>query len=323
MNGAVHEQRRSWLTPLFSQKSIQGYQEDIAAGCADFLDTWVPETTIELLSEMRRLALLMLGRVLLGRASAHQDCIALLVEELLALRRAIGEDIRQSQRGRLTLRLSECGDQLENALRTRIRECRDGAAGVRCLLSRMCGAQWISDDEMIGHVTAILLAGSEPVAVCLTWTLLLLSQFQDCDAGVRLDWVIKESLRLFPPNAIMTRLTVRPCELDGYSLPANFQVILSPWISHHDEERFPRSEEFVPERWATARPTRFEYLPFGAGSKHCLGSQLGMAMATTSLQMMLARYRFLRLGDEPVDWKISVTLMPASDILVRLRPRRG
>jgi cytochrome P450 len=326
MNGTTHEERRSWFTPLFNRKSTLAYQEEIAAGCGDFFGTWVPGATVELLSEMRHLALSMLGRVLFARKRTDADDVSPLVETLLALRRAIGETDVPSQRGQLTDRLIECGERLDGWLRARIRECRDGSAGPGCLLSRMCAAP-ISDDELVGHATAMLLAGSEPVAVCLTWTLLLLSQVPELEAelaghaGSKVEWVVKESLRLFPPNAIMMRLTAEPCELGGHLLPANCEVILSPWVSHRDPERFPRPDHFIPGRWAAARPSRFEFLPFGAGSRHCLGSQLAMEMVTAALQTMLARYRLVHVSDQ-VSWKISITLMPASDILVRLCPRR-
>ena len=172
------------------------------------------------------------------------------------------------------------------------------------------------------------------------WTILLVSQSPHLRRGLLreldwsasesslasprlLRWTLKESLRLLPPNALMIRVTAREVLLGGFRLPSACEVLLSPYLSHRNPRLFPDPRTFRPERWAKLRPSAFDYLPFGAGTKQCLGSALAIQMLQVALTGLLRRYDLMPVADRPIDWKISVTLMPADVVCVSVSPRRA
>src|ERR1051325_1669420 len=125
--------------------------------------------------------------------------------------------------------------------------------------------------------------------------------------------VVNESLRLFTPNALMSRITVRDTSLSGIPLPARCELVLCPFLAHRDAKAFPRPTEFLPTRWHSTKPSPFEYFPFGAGGHTCIGRSLGLKIITTTMAFLMQRYELVLAGDQEVDWSIDIIFMPAND----------
>jgi cytochrome P450 len=100
-----------------------------------------------------------------------------------------------------------------------------------------------------------------------------------------LDRVIKESLRLLPPVMWWSKVAAAPVELGPYPLAAGAHVVFSSYITHRRPDLYPRPDTFWPDRWVTCEPTPFEYLPFSAGPRTCLGS----GFATMEMKLVLAQ----------------------------------
>jgi cytochrome P450 len=93
-------------------------------------------------------------------------------------------------------------------------------------------------------------------------------------------------------------------------------VFIVPWVVHRHRLLWERPEVFDPERFtaerSAARP-RFAYLPFGGGSRICIGASFAMTEAALILAMVGRRYRLRLVPDHPVE--------PVG--LITLRPRHG
>jgi cytochrome P450 len=198
----------------------------------------------------------------------------------------------------------------------------------------------LSADEIVGHMNILFISSTEPLAVALTWTLLILSQLprlrrtlrdelgavvgsaipagDDVERLVLLERVVNESLRVFPPNAFMVRLTAEPVLLGGFALPARCEVILCPYLSHRDAGAFERPDAFRPDRWKQPPPSPFQFFPFGAGGHACIGKALAMRMMKTALAFLLPRYDVVLAGDQEIDWRLHIQFMPKSDPAVVL-----
>jgi cytochrome P450 len=334
MNAPHHRRHHALLAPLLTTGASRSYRDAIVAGCEAFLETWQPDQSVEMLNEMRRLSVEISSRLFFGSPPAGPTGIDGLVQRLLLLRRLHPIFSSQAAQDEIHVAMAETGARLDCALRTRVRELGQPGAVMACLVARMAQRRdgdrpALSEDELVAHAHALFLAACEPMAVTLTWALILLSQFPalrdelatHLDRGVSgagsaelIDGVLLETLRLLPPSALLVRATRRETRLFGRSLPANAEVLLSPYVAHRDARVFDRPRAFDIARWQGSKPKQFEYFPFGAGERACLGRPLAMLAQRTALELILRRYSPTLIGDQAIGWHIAVVLAPATEV---------
>jgi cytochrome P450 len=117
----------------------------------------------------------------------------------------------------------------------------------------------------------------------------------------RVEWVVDETLRLWPSGFVGRRAT-RDINCAGWLVPAKTEVMVPLWTLHRLARCFPEPDEFIPDRWATASPQLGEYVPFGGGSHRCFGQRFGRAQMCTALAAIISRCRVTLTGDvEPAD----------------------
>ncbi|WNV84571.1 cytochrome P450 [Umezawaea sp. Da 62-37] len=172
-------------------------------------------------------------------------------------------------------------------------------------------------DELI----TLLLAGHETTASTLGWSFHLAGRhpevwerlhreavevlgdgpprYEDLHRLTYTAAVLQESVRLYPPVWILTRIARADDVIGGYHVPAGSDVLICPYTLHRHPDYWPRPEVFDPDRFdrdrSAARP-RYSYIPFGAGPRFCVGNNLGLLEATFVLAMVA---RDLRLVQEP------------------------
>ena len=98
-----------------------------------------------------------------------------------------------------------------------------------------------------------------------------------------LDCVIHESMRILPASAYSQRVSQRDLTLGDFHLPDRSIVVFSQFMTHRNERIFPRPAKFEPDRWQSIRPGTYEYLPFGAGPRLCIGAALATSILRTVL----------------------------------------
>ncbi len=104
---------------------------------------------------------------------------------------------------------------------------------------------------------------------------------------------IKEALRLYPPQWLLTRSTAQAVNIRGYKVPAGTEVLICPYLMHRNPRWWDEPERFDPERWLGAeRPhARHAYVPFGAGPRVCPGSLLATVQLTVATALLARGYR--------------------------------
>jgi len=306
----------------------------IRAATGAITKNWRPGQRLSLLSEMRRLAHSASCALLFGERDAE---VMTLGARLAACFQGHGEAASLTPNSAAALRseaetLGGAGRALRHYLRER------PAQPVRGLLARRAqhpDEPPLAEDELIAHANTLFAACADPIAVALTWTLLLLSQLPKLRRALRcepepyretgesectalLDSVIQESLRVLPPHAVVVRVTTRPVSVLGVELPPRCELILCPFLAHRDPDPFPRPQTFLPHRWSTARPQPFAYLPFGTGSHECVGS-LAMRSLRIALSYLLHRHDLVLPGDQLLDWQLRGMLLPRTEPSVEVR----
>ncbi len=319
MNGERHKRHRRLMMPVLHKRRIQGCCEEIAAVTERKLADWRVGQLRDIYAEMRGLTLGIAARTLVGLDpdrngkifcrlfEAWTDGVFSIPTVLLPF------DLPGLPYRRL-LALSE---RLEVEIRALIQHKRECASGQGDVLSLLMQAQDqngapLTDDELLGETSLLFVAGHATMASVLTWALFLLSQHprildgvrEECAAKLRggvpsmelladlprLEAVIKETMRLLPPVIWWSRISTAPFDLGPYRLPRGTKVSYSAYITHRLPKYYPEPDRFVPERWQSADPGPYEYLPFSAGPRMCLGSNLAMIELKVVLAHVLQRF---------------------------------
>jgi len=133
--------------------------------------------------------------------------------------------------------------------------------------------------------------------------------------------VIKESMRLYPPVPMMSRQAVADARIDGHLVRAGTSILMPIYAIHRHARRWDHPDEFDPARFSLERESaipRYQYMPFGAGPRVCIGMSFAMMEATVILATFLAHARFaLARGEEPVP-VASVTLIPKGGMALKV-----
>jgi cytochrome P450 len=138
-----------------------------------------------------------------------------------------------------------------------------------------------------------------------------------------LDWVIKESLRLYPPAYAVVREALNDCEIGGYVIPKGSTVGMFQWVVHRDPRFFDDPDAFRPERWANGfadRLPKFAYFPFGGGPRVCIGKEFALFETALILATLIRRFRFRTVPGHRT-WPLpSLTLRPEYGMRMALHP---
>jgi enediyne biosynthesis protein E7 len=204
----------------------------------------------------------------------------------------------------------------------------------------------MDDRELIDEVLTLIVAGHETTAAALTWTWYLLSENPAVEARLQKEaeqapdlvtfgleaaealtyahQVAQESLRLYPPGWLLTRKTIEPDTLGGYSIPARTEVFISPYMLHRNPQFWEDPETFDPDRFAgidAKERHRFAYIPFAVGPRHCIGENIAMFEILVHLQHMAKRFRLVRANDEPIELEAQINLRPRSNLTMTVQKR--
>jgi cytochrome P450 len=135
--------------------------------------------------------------------------------------------------------------------------------------------------------------------------------------------VLRESLRLLPPVMWWSKVCASPCELGPYRLDPGTHVVFSSYITHRLPDLYPQPGSFRPERWLTCKPGPYEYLPFSAGARGCLGSGFAMMEMKLVLATLLQRWQPRLAPHARVDRGGLMVSQPKRGLPARLAPPDG
>jgi cytochrome P450 len=141
-----------------------------------------------------------------------------------------------------------------------------------------------------------------------------------------LEMTLEETLRKYPPAWIGPRKSVEAFEFEGRTVPANAYVNYSSWASHHLPDVFDDPEAFRPERFAPeakAAIPKGAYIPFGGGSRTCIGMRFGQLEVRTIASLIASRYTLELPTDFVLKYRQMPTISPKDGLPVIVRERSG
>jgi cytochrome P450 len=144
------------------------------------------------------------------------------------------------------------------------------------------------------------------------------------EALPQLEMVLDETLRLYPAAWVGPRRAVETFEFGGHEVPAGAYVNYSSWASHRLPDVWPAPEAFVPERFAPeakARLPKGAYVPFGGGSRTCIGMRFGQLEIKTIVALLLQRFQLELVPGRTMTVRQMPTLSPREPLLMTVRER--
>ena len=99
-----------------------------------------------------------------------------------------------------------------------------------------------------------------------------------------LDMTIKETLRIHPSLPLIPRKSIQDCNVNGYHIPKNTDIIINDWAIGQDPCYWIEPQKFNPDRFVDTQidfignKNNFEMIPFGFGRRVCPGMQLGLVL---------------------------------------------
>ncbi|MDI3287053.1 cytochrome P450 [Polyangium sp. 15x6] len=350
LNGEAHRRRRRLVMPLFSRSTVEGYRDIMATLGERLISEWRVGQTVNLTGEMVRITLPVFLRCVYGLEFTKDAVpIAHLAMDFLDGMGSLPAILLPFNVPGLPYHhfLRTC-ELLEKEIQGFIRERRENPTNASndllslLLQSRDEEGNALSEPEVVAEVNGLFVAGHETTANTLAWTLFLLAQHPRVHADLLdeltsvlhgdaptveqlnqlplLDAVVKESMRLLPAIPLLfLRKTSRDVALGRHTLPEGTTVALSPLVSHHAPDVFPEPRRFRPERWSTLKPSPYEYMPFGAGPRLCVGTAFSMLELRILLALIVQRYRLALVPGTVMNPKVRSVVMGLSrDIAVRV-----
>ncbi|MBP1847224.1 cytochrome P450 [Rhizobium petrolearium] len=190
------------------------------------------------------------------------------------------------------------------------------------LLLQLEGPDGLTRDEIEDNILTFIGAGHETTARALAWTLYCVAQSRHVREHMEeeidrvlatgaepVEWLdlmpwtraaFEEALRLYPPAPSINRAAIADDQWvspggETVRIDAGVTVLVMPWTLHRHELYWEKPRAFMPERFLPENRGaigRFQYLPFGAGPRICIGATFAMQEAVIALAVLMRRYRF-------------------------------
>jgi retinoid hydroxylase len=357
IDGEFHRRSRLIMLPAFHREHIAASFEAICEETDRALEQMTPGASVDLYAWTRRLALRVAMRALFGvdpdGPRARSIDAAGLFEQALAF--YASDYLLRILRGPFTpwARLQSAARELDRLIYSEIARRRSTGERGQDILSLLLDAHdedgnTLSDLQIRDEVMTLLFAGHDTTTSTVSFMFyelarhpqivarLLAEQDAELVGGQpsaaqmmggelsELELVLEETLRKYPPAWIGPRRSVEAFEFEGRTVPARAFVNYCSWASHHLPDVFAEPDEFRPERFAPrarAALPKGAYVPFGGGSRTCIGMRFGQLEVRTIAALILSRCTL----ELPRDFQLAIrqmpTISPKHGLPMLVRPR--
>lgn len=324
---AEHRLQRRLVYPAFHPSRTASYAAMMCEEIDALLGSWRDGRAIDLAATLHALTVRVTTRTLFSttadaRAVADvQHCLPIILRGIYR-RMTAPVGLLERLPTPENRRFEQARTRLRAVIDETVQGCRRSGADNGDLLSILVSArdeesgERLTDEDLRDQVMTLLIAGTETTASVVAWTFHLLSQHAEVEEQLHdevdrvlegrlpafgdlpaLDYarrVVTETLRLYPPAWLLSRMVTVETELAGEKLKPGATVLYSPYILGRSPGLFPDPSRFEPDRWLPERAAsvpRGAMVPFGAGGRKCIGEAFGMAEATLAIAAVSTRWR--------------------------------
>ncbi len=354
--GEYHNRQRKLIAPHFQPRHLAGYADNITQYGELFQLQLSDGQVIDLRKEMMHLVTKIVVKVLFGIDYPRIDELMSAIGVTFAHTTYVLSTPFVPPPNWPTphnQRVREARRWIQNFLHDIIAEKYSGTAGHTDILSQLLQAKYddgstMSERQVMTECWTLLTAGYETTAVALIWTWYLLCQHPEIYQKMQheVDGVLegrtptyddlphlpyclqifKEAMRLYPPAPAIGREAVRNVEIGEYLLPKGTNLLISSYVMHRQQQYFPHPEQFDPDRFLPEREKeipRYAYLPFGGGSRICIGNHFSLLEGHLLLATLAQRLTFTLKSPLNIQFDVegTLTLRPKGEVAVIVKKR--
>ncbi len=332
-DGAYHRSHRKMMLPAFHRERIATATQVIDDEVERAVATLVPGSVIDLYAWMRDVALRVAMRALFGLDPDRPDSgdvdAAHEFETALSFHaRSIAGQVARGP-GSPYARVLRSRARLDGLLFREIDRRRSGEGLGEDLLSLLTQATDEDGDplpreQIRDEVMTLLFAGHDTTTSTIAFLFYELARNPQLaeDPGITMDMLIDETLRKYPPAYIGPRRSIDAFEFQGMPVPARAHVQYCSWASHHLPDVWPDPDRFDPYRFTPERKAalpRGAYVPFGGGSRTCIGMRFGQAEIASIAGAILERARLELVPGYELSIRHAPTISPRGGLPVTVR----
>lgn len=331
-----HLRRRRLVQPAFHRSKLADLDTLIQTRLQTLFATWQGRT-VDVYAELKDALLGLICEILLGERVRESPLTADVARMMAFANLPMpAQLIKVPLPGTPWARFLQTRKRADRALYTEIvrrRHSEDLGKDVLGLLleARDEDGQSLSDQEVRDQAVSLVSAGFETTSAALTWAVYaLLSQpdltrelqtvLSNTDEPPLLHHTVRETLRLYPPAPVGLRQATSDLSFRGYHIPKGHFVAFSIYATHRSEAHFTGAHLFCPQRWETLKPEPYSYLPFGSGTRYCIGAGLATRVITLGIKTLFRDYDLTPAWQEPVQ-EAGNTLHPKGGLRVRVARR--
>lgn len=345
-DGDDHRDARRLLQPAFRKEALAQYLERMKPRIAATIADWRRQGALRFYPEIKRLTLALAADVFLGLELEAE--VEQVNRDFVDVVEATAAVVRVPLLGRSYARGLRARARLERFLFERIPARRSGHGSD--LFSQLCrigadGGERLGDAEIVDQLIFVMMAAHDTTTSAITTMVYALAKhpewqerlredaralgkpapdYEDLERLATTDWVLRESLRLYPPLTVILRRAVRDCEIHGYRIPANTPVNVFPVFTHRQAQWWTDPERFDPERFSPTRAEHkrhpFAWAPFGGGAHMCLGLHFAELQVKAILQPLLLGCRIEVAAGYRIPYQLAPIAKPRDGLPLRLLP---
>ncbi len=323
LTGAEHRRQRKLLVPPFHGRRLAAYEKIVEEETVRELASWPEDQAFATLPSMMRITLNAILRAVFGAEGTEFGRLRDLLPPLVTLGSRLAVlplpeiDLgRWSPWGRFRLMRREYDAIVESLITKAARaddlDQRDDVLALM-LQSRYDDGSGMSHSEIADQLLTLLSAGHETTATTLAWAVerlrrhpaVLRELVQEVDAGgsALREATILEVQRSRPVIDLVGRkIKVDGFRLGPWTVPKGYTALVGITLIHDDEALFPNARAFDPSRFLDAKPDLYQWIPFGGGTRRCVGAAFANMEMNVVLRTMLSDFSLVPTDERDERW---------------------
>jgi cytochrome P450 len=323
LQGEAHRAQRKILVPPFHGRRLQVYERLVEEETVREMSNWPIDRTFATLPSMMRITLNTILRAVFGAEGAELEALRALLPRAVRLGSRLtllpGPRVDLgpwSPWGRFYQYRREYDAIIDRLISSAmsdpaLHERNDVLAMM--LQARYDDGSAMSRSDVADQLVTVLSAGHETTATTLAWTVERLRRHPDVltrlveeadrggsDLRQATIWEVQRTRPVVDVTVRQVKADRMP--LGEWVLPRGHTVLVSIGLTHEDDTVFPHAATFRPERFLDAKPDTYTWIPFGGGTRRCLGAAFAALEMNVVLRTLLRDFTLVPTGEPDERW---------------------